>query len=148
MKIPWQQSTIVFIVDKIPKSVSRKRLMKKLFQEKKKFSTFSSFWSKFFLLLAKNYRIGRQNCNLRIFSRFLRENIYFLKLNMISTFFGFWDEKMGLSVKEFFFRVQPTKFRASREKFRWKNISLSKKFSFSVRYFGVSVISLSFCKVV
>ena len=78
----------------------------------------------------------------------LRESIYFLKLNMASTFFGLWEEKMGSLSQRVFFRVPPTKIRASTGIFRWQKISLSKKFSFSGRFFGVSVISLSFCKVV
>ena len=70
VKIPWQQSTIIFIVDKNAKSVWRSKLTKNLFQEKKNYFVFFKFLSEIFLLWAKNYRHGCQNCNLRIFSRF------------------------------------------------------------------------------
>ena len=101
VKIPWQQSKIIFIVDKIAKSVSMNKLMKNLFQEKKTILTFSSFWAKLFLLLAKNYRIGCQNCNLRIFARFWRKTYIFQKLNVFSNFFGIEMKKIGLLVKKF-----------------------------------------------
>ena len=65
-----------------------------------------------------------------------------------ATFFGLWDEKNGSFSQKVLFRVQPTRVRASREAFQWKKISLSKKFSFFVIIFGVSVTSLSFCKIV
>ena len=90
----------------------------------------SNFWAKFFLLSAKNYRHGCRNCNLRIFSRFWRKNIYFLKLNMISTFFGVWDEKSGSFSQKVFFRVQPTKIRASRAIFWGKSFLFPKCFFF------------------
>ena len=148
MKFPWQQSTIIFIVDKIAKSVSRNKLKKILFPEKKNYFNFFKFLSEFSFVISEKLPHCLSKLQSTYLFKVLSENIHFFKLNMTSTFFGFRDEKMGLSVKDFFFRVQPTKFRASTEKFRWKNFSLSKKFSFSVRYFGVSVISLSFRKVV
>ena len=44
VKTPWQQRTIIFIVDKIAKSVSKNKLRKNLFQEKKKlFEFFQDF---------------------------------------------------------------------------------------------------------
>ena len=70
VKIPWQQSTIIFIVDKNAKSVWRNKLTKNLFRREKNYFVFFKFLSEFFLQLAKNYRHGCQNCNLRIFSRF------------------------------------------------------------------------------
>ena len=64
----------------------------------------------------------------------LRESIYFLKLNMASTFFGLWEENMGSLSQRVFFRVQPTKIRASTGIFRWQKISLSKKIFFLVDF--------------
>ena len=54
VKIPWQQSTIIFIVDKIAKNVWRNKLTKNLFQEKKKlFYIFQVFERNFFAFSEK-----------------------------------------------------------------------------------------------
>ena len=54
VKIPWQQSTNIFIVDKIAKSVWRNKLTKNLFQEKKKlFYIFQVFERNFFAISEK-----------------------------------------------------------------------------------------------
>ena len=82
------------------------------------------------------------------FFNVLRENIYFLKLNMIPTFFGLWDEKkMCHSVKKFFSGSNHQKFALPEKYFDQKRFLFRESF-FSVIFFGVSVISLSFCKVV
>ena len=51
-----------------------------------------SFWAEKLGVLAKNYRHGCQNCNLRTFKSFWGKRI-FLKLNMIANFFGLRDEE-------------------------------------------------------
>ena len=60
----------------------------------------------------------------------MSENIYFLKLNMISTFFGLWDEKMGLSVKEFFSGFNQQKFALLEKYFDEKRFLFRKSFLF------------------
>ena len=146
VKFPWQQRTNIFRVDKIAKSVFRNKLMKNLFREKNYLNFFQNSERNFFAIDEK-LPVWLSKLQSTYLSKVLRENIYFLKLNMISTFFGVWDEKSGSLSQKIFFRVQPTKIRASREKFCWKKISLSKKFSFSVIIFGVSVISFLFAKL-
>ena len=60
----------------------------------------------------------------------LRENIYFLKLNKISTFFGLWDEKNGSFSQKVFFQCSTNK----NSRFR-RNISKKKDFSFEKVFF-------------
>ena len=115
--------------------------------EKKLFYFFQDFEWSYFLLLAKKSCHCCQNSNLRIFARFWGKTFFSESehdFNLLRTLR--W--KKWVFYSRVFFGVQPTKIRASREKFCWKKISVSKKFSFSVIIFGVSVISLSFCKVV
>ena len=146
VKTPWQQRTIIFLVDKIAKSVSRNKL-RKIYSRGKNFFNFFKFLSEVFFAISEKLPAWLSKLQSPYLFKVLRENICFLKLNMISTFFGLWDEKNGSFSQKVFFMVQPTKISASRELFRWKKISLSKMISFSVIIFGVSVISLSFCKV-
>ena len=51
-----------------------------------------SFWAEKLAVLAKNYRHGCQNCNLRTFRKFWGKTVFF-KLNMIANFFGLRDEE-------------------------------------------------------
>ena len=60
-----------------------------------------SFWAEKLAVLAKKYRHGCQNCNLRNFKKFWGKTVFFLKLNMIANFIGLRDEKKGLLVKKF-----------------------------------------------
>ena len=108
---------------------------------------FFSFWAEKLAFLAKNYRHGCQNCNLRTFKNFWGKTVFFLKLNKIANFFGLRDEKNRAFSKKVLFRVFTTGIRASREMFWGKMISLSEKFSFSVIIFGVWVISLPFLQI-
>ena len=149
VKIPWQQSSIIFNIDETAKSVSRNKLRKYFFQEKKKtILIFSRSWAKFFFAIREKLPAWLSKLQSTYFFNVLRENIYFLKLNMIPTFFGLWDEKkMGHSVKKFFSGSNQQKFALPEKYFDQKDFSFEKVF-FSVIFFGVSVISLSFCKVV
>ena len=69
VKFPGQQRTIFLGLTKVQK-VSRGINWGKIHSGRKTILIFSKFWAKFFWLLAKNYRHGCRNCNLRIFSRF------------------------------------------------------------------------------
>ena len=60
-----------------------------------------SFWAEKLGVLAKKYRHGCQNCNLRTSKNFWGKTVFFLKLNLIANFFGLRDEKIGLLVKNF-----------------------------------------------
>ena len=149
-KFPWQHRTILLRVDKIAKSVSRNKLRKKLFQEKKKhyFNFFKILSENFFLLLAKNSRHGCQNCNLRIFSRFWGKTFFFSNWTWFQPSSD-CEKKINRAFNpKVLFRVHTTKIRASREKNWGKKRFLFPKFYFSVIAFGVWVISWSFCKVV
>ena len=146
VKFPWQQRTNIFRVDKIAKSVSRNKLMKNLFREKNYLNFFQNSERSFFAI-DKKLPVWLSKLQSTYLFKVLRENIYFLKLNMISTFFGVWDEKSGSFSQKIFFRVQPTKIRASRAIF-WGKSFLFPKCFFSVINFGVWLISLSFSKVV
>ena len=146
VKFPWQQRTNIFRVDKIAKSVSRNKLMKNLFREKNYLNFFQNSERSFFAI-DKKLPVWLSKLQSTYLFKVLRENIYFLKLNMISTVFGVWDQKTGSFSQKIFFRVQPTKIRASRAIFRGKSFLFPKCF-FSVINFGVWLISLSFSKVV
>ena len=146
-RIPWQQSTIVFIVDKIPKSVSRNRLMKNLFQEKKNYFNFFKFLSEVWFAISEKLPAWLSNVIYVSFQGFEGKH-FFLKIEHDFNLLRTLRWKNGSFSQRVFSRVQTTKIRASREIFRWKTISLSEKFSFSVIIYGVWVISLSFCKVV
>ena len=116
--------------------------------EKKTILIFSRFWAKFFFAISEKIPAWLSKLQSTYFFNVLRENIYFLKLNMIPTFFGLWNEKkMGHSVKKFFSGSNKQKF-ALPEKYFDQNRFLFRESFFSVILFGVSVISLSFCKVV
>ena len=60
----------------------------------------------------------------------LSESIHFCKLNMSSTFFGFWDEKMGLSVKDFFSGFNQQNFALLEKNFDEKIFPFRKSFLF------------------
>ena len=116
--------------------------------EKKTILIFSRFWAKFFLAISEKLPAWLSKLQSTYFFNVLRENIYFLKLNMIPTFFGLWDEKKWVIQSKNFFQGPTNK----NSRFQ-RNISIKTDFSFekiffSVIFFGVSVISLSFCKVV
>ena len=148
VKIPWQQSSIIFIIDETAKSVSRNKLRKYFFQEKKNYFNFFKNLSEVFFAISEKLPAWLSKLQSTYFFNVLRENIYFLKLNMIPTFFRLWDEKkMGHSVKKFFSGSNQQKF-ALPEKYFDQNRFLFRESFFSVIFFGVSVISLSFCKVV
>ena len=134
MKTPWQQRTIVFIVDKNAKSVSRNKLTKILIQEKKNILLFSSFWVKFSLLIVKNYRHGCQNCNLRIFSRFWGKTFISYNWTWCQTSSDFVMKKMGLSIKEFFSGFNQQKFALPEKYFDEKRFLFRKCFLFLLSF--------------
>ena len=123
-------------------SVKRKNLGR-IFLRQMLLQNIFSFWAEKLAVLAKNYRHGCQNCNLRTLKNFWGKTV-FLKLNIIANFFGLRDEKKGLSVKKFCSGLLQQEFALTEKCFEQKNICLSKKFYFSVIRFGVWVISLSF----
>ena len=67
------------------------------------------------------------------FFNVLRENIYFLKLNMIPTFFGLWDEKKWDIQSKNFFQGPTNK----NSRFQ-RNISIKTDFSFEKVFFLLS----------
>ena len=144
LKFPWQQRKIILRVDKTAKNVSSSKLKRNLFQKKTSYcSIFLRFRVKFFLFLAKNYRHGCENCNLRTFRRFW--SFIFEKLHNVSTFFWAWDEKSRAFSRKDNSRVFTTGYRASRGLSWGKMISLSKSFVLFGVTFGDWAISLSFC---
>ena len=150
VKIPWQQSSIIFIIDETAKSVSRNKLRKYFFQEKKKtILIFSRIWAKFFFAISEKLPAWLTKLQSTYFFNVLRENIYFLKLNMIPTFLGLWDEKKWDIQSKNFFQGPTNKNSISREIFRSKQISLSRKFFFCYlfRSFSDFFVSLQSCSV-
>ena len=144
VKIPWQQSTIIFIVDKIAKSVSMNKLRKNLFQEKKNYFNFFKFLGEVVFTISEKLPHWLSKLQSTYLCKVLKKNIYFSKIERVFKLLRNWDEKNRASSQKIFFRVCTTGIRASREKFWGKMISLSKEFYFSVIIFGVWVISLSF----
>ena len=121
----------------------KKKSLGRIFLRQMLFQNIFSFWTEKLAVLAKNYRHGCQNCNLRTLKNFWGKTLFFkiehdCKLLRTSR----W-KKRAFSQK-IFFRILTTGIRAQREMFWGKKIFLSKKFYFSVILFGVWVISLSF----
>ena len=106
------------------------------------FYIFQNFARSLFTISEK-LQHGCQNRNLSTFRKFWGKLIFF-KWNMFANIFGFRDVKNRAFSQKIFFRVFTTGIRASRGMFWGKKISLSKKFFFSVIFFGVWVILLSF----
>ena len=99
-----------------------------------------SFWAEKLAFLAKNYRHGCQNRNLRIFKNFWGKTVFFW--TRLQTSSDFEMKKRAFS-KKVFFRYFTAGIRASREMSWGKKISLSKKLYFPVIIFGVWMIYLS-----
>ena len=103
-------------------SVKRKNLGR-IFLRQMLFQNIFSFWAEKLAVLAKNYRHGCQNCNLRTLKNFWGKTV-FLKLNIIANFFGLRDEKKGFQSKNF---VQVYYNRNSRSQ---RNVLSKKRFVF------------------
>ena len=77
-KFPWQHRTNLFRVDKIAKSVSRNKLRKKLFQEKKNtILIFSRFWAKFFYAISEKFPSWLSKLQSTYIFKVLRKNFFF-----------------------------------------------------------------------
>ena len=103
-----------------------------------------SFWAEKLGVLAKKYRHGCQNCNLRTSKNFWGKTVFFFKIELDCKLLRTSRWKKRAFSQKLSFRVLTTGIRASREMSRGKMKSLSPKFYFSVIIFGVWVISLSF----
>ena len=106
-----------------------------------------SFWAEKLAVLAKKYRHGCQNCNLRNFKKFWGKTVFFWNWTWLQTSSDFEMKKKRASSQKIFLRFFTTGIRDSREMSWGKMICLSKKFYFSVIIFGVWVIYLSLLKI-
>ena len=147
VKFPRQHRKIILRVDKTAKNVWRKKLRRILFQEKK------TYYFKFFkilrevsLPLAKNYRHGCQNRNLSTFRKVWGKLVFFINGTCLQTSSDFEIKKIGLLVRKFSSGFLQQEFELPEECLEEKGFLFRE--NFFVIFFGVRVISLSFCKFV
>ena len=138
VNFPRQHRKIIFRVDKTAKNVWRKKLRNILFQEKKTYYfNFFKILRETFLPLAKTYRHGCQNCNLSTFRKFWRK-LDFFEMEHVCKHLRPSRWKNRAFSQKLFFRVFTTGNRASREMFRGKRISLSRKIFFCCHFWSLS----------
>ena len=148
VRFPWQQRTIISIVDKIAKSVSKNKLRKNLFQEKKKtILIFSKFWAKFYFAISKKFLSLLWQLQSTYLCKVLRKNIFFCKRTWFQPNSDFEMKKMGLSVKSFFQGSTNKDSRFQRKILLKKGFSFEKVFFFCYHFWSFSNF-FSFCKVV
>ena len=147
VKFPWQEQTIVFIVDKIAKKCLEEQSKKNLLREKKSTSlVFFKILSGFFAFSEK-FMAWLSKLQPKYLQKSLRKNSFFLKWNMFANIFGLADEKNRAFSQKVFFRVFTTRIRASRELFWGKMISLSKKFYFFLSFMEYEWFLCLSCKI-
>ena len=103
-----------------------------------------SFWAEKLGVLMKCYRHGCQNCNLRTFGKFWGKTFFF-EID-VQTSSDFEVKKIGLLVKKLSSGLLQQEFALPENCFDEKRFLFRKNFYFSVIFFGVWAISLSFVR--
>ena len=106
-----------------------------------------SFWAEKLAVLAKNYRHGCQNCNLRTFRKFWGKTVFF-KLNMIANFFGLRDEEnWDFGQKNFLQSYYNRNSRFQRNVLRKNDFSFERGFIFLLSFLEFEWFLCLFCKI-
>ena len=124
----------------------KKKSLGRIFLRQMLFQNIFSFWTEKLAVLAKNYRHGCQNCNLRTLKNFWGKTL-FLKLNMIANFFGLRDEKKGLLVKKFSSGFLQQEFALREKCFEEKRFFFRKSFIFLLSFLEFEWFLCLFCKM-